>query len=437
MKYLSFGLNPAIIRGYVNSSSAVHEDRIGPTLGDVLGRIRPTFALGLTAFAVRMCLVLWLFAQVGPERFWLTGFEASRIGDALASGAGFSSPFGIRTGATAWVPPVYPLIVATAFKLFGSYSAASAFALLVVNAVAASLTTVLIYRLAAKLVPSRIAVFPALIWAAMPYSVGMTVKLWDTSISALLVVATIHFHDRFRIDKPKEAIAYGAWWAAIALTNTALMVLLPTSICLRMIGAKSKARAIRHTFILCATCAVVVLPWLIRNELRLGKAFPVRSNFGVELWLGNHEGVLGPADETMHPLGNRAELNAYSRMGESAYVSYKMDQAFAFIEQQPATFIRLTLLRIVHFWTSPRSDRPFWTTVSVLALIGSLLAVYVKQPHSAFPILCLMTYPVVYCVTHADNWYRHPIEPVMLIFSTYAIAAFCRQFADYVSIHHD
>src|SRR2546427_10404075 len=38
----------------------------------------------------------------------------------------FSSPFHLDTGPTAWVTPVYPYLVALVFRLFDSYSAASA-----------------------------------------------------------------------------------------------------------------------------------------------------------------------------------------------------------------------------------------------------------------------------------------------------------------------
>src|SRR5258708_28963157 len=47
------------------------------------------------------------------------GWEMGRIGRALAAGRGFSDPFQIQTGATAWEPPLYPLLIAGVFKIFG------------------------------------------------------------------------------------------------------------------------------------------------------------------------------------------------------------------------------------------------------------------------------------------------------------------------------
>src|SRR5882672_4190589 len=63
------------------------------------------------------------------------GWEMGRIGAALASGRGFSDPFGPPTGPTAWEPPLYPYLVAGVFKVFGIYSQGSAFVLLTINSI--------------------------------------------------------------------------------------------------------------------------------------------------------------------------------------------------------------------------------------------------------------------------------------------------------------
>ena len=49
-------------------------------------------------------------------------FESGNIAHSVADGKGFSSPFRLDTGTTAWMTPVYPLILAAIFKLFGVYT---------------------------------------------------------------------------------------------------------------------------------------------------------------------------------------------------------------------------------------------------------------------------------------------------------------------------
>src|SRR5689334_8196635 len=61
--------------------------------------------------------------------------ETGNIAYSLASGKGFSNPFRRETGPTAWLTPVYPLIVAGTFKVFGIFTAASFFFLVFLNSV--------------------------------------------------------------------------------------------------------------------------------------------------------------------------------------------------------------------------------------------------------------------------------------------------------------
>ena len=70
------------------------------------------------------------------------GWEMGRVGASLASGHGFSSPFGLATGPTAWEPPLYPYLIAAVFQVFGIYSKASAFVLLTMNSIFSALTCV-------------------------------------------------------------------------------------------------------------------------------------------------------------------------------------------------------------------------------------------------------------------------------------------------------
>src|ERR1700690_3285999 len=52
-------------------------------------------------------------------------FEPGNIAASVATGKGFSSPFRVETGPTAWLTPVYPVLLAGIFRLFGLYTFAS------------------------------------------------------------------------------------------------------------------------------------------------------------------------------------------------------------------------------------------------------------------------------------------------------------------------
>src|SRR6266700_5911842 len=110
--------------------------RRSPALLAACARIR-TSPVWIVAIAL-LLRVIWIV--IGHTyRFKSTddnfgfGWEMGRIGAAIASGHGFSNPFGPATGPTAWEPPLYPYLVASVFKVFGVYSQATAFVLLTLN----------------------------------------------------------------------------------------------------------------------------------------------------------------------------------------------------------------------------------------------------------------------------------------------------------------
>ena len=87
----------------------------------VYGKTILTLALVLRLGVASMVLFCyprnWLFSKA-PD----LGFLAT----SLSSGHGLSSPFGGSTGPTAFLAPGYPAMLGLVFRLFGSYSFASA-----------------------------------------------------------------------------------------------------------------------------------------------------------------------------------------------------------------------------------------------------------------------------------------------------------------------
>ena len=87
--------------------------------------------------------------RITPRRdHFQYGWEMGRLARSIATGQGFSSPTDLPTGPSAWAPPLYPYILAAVFKLFGVYSALSAWVILAFNSVFAALTCLTLYRIA-------------------------------------------------------------------------------------------------------------------------------------------------------------------------------------------------------------------------------------------------------------------------------------------------
>src|SRR5713101_8929179 len=82
------------------------------------------------------------------EDHFAFGWEMGRVGRSIALGQGFSNPYGDSTGPTAWEPPLYPYLIGGVFKIFGIYTYASAWVLLSINSLFASLTTIPVFLIA-------------------------------------------------------------------------------------------------------------------------------------------------------------------------------------------------------------------------------------------------------------------------------------------------
>src|SRR6185437_10322514 len=110
------------------------------------------------------------------------GWEMGRVARALATGYGYADPFVGYTGPTAWVPPLYPLLLAGVFKLFGVYTALSAGVILTVNSVFSAATAPLIYKIAARCYNRKVAVWSAWIWVLYPAAMQYAVRwVWEMS----------------------------------------------------------------------------------------------------------------------------------------------------------------------------------------------------------------------------------------------------------------
>ena len=151
------------------------------------------------------------------------GWEIGRIAYSIATGRGFSSPFGGETGPSAWTAPVYPYIVALSFRLFGIYNHAAAIALLSFNSLCGALTCWPIVRIARRMFNERVAFWSGWIWALFPYIIYWAVRwIWETSLSALLLALLVMLTLEMEGDRRLLTwFGYGLLWGVVGLTNPA------------------------------------------------------------------------------------------------------------------------------------------------------------------------------------------------------------------------
>jgi 4-amino-4-deoxy-L-arabinose transferase-like glycosyltransferase len=368
-------------------------------------------------FLVALTIRVWVLSQVLPQKAWEYFYrynEPSRIAWALVSGFGYSSPWpNTPLAPTAQQPPVYPLLIAGIFKLAGAYSYASLLIAVGLNAVLSSVTAIMMLRLGKRDFGSLAGILAAWVWACWMYEGTVAVRLWESSLSALLLLLALLMLPKLKEPRTLRWLCFGLLAAVAGLTNTSLLSAFTFFWIWLWVDYRQRWRSCRTP--LTASVGIFVLallPWTIRNYEVFHRLIPVRDNFGLELWIGNHEGEARLNGDDFQRM-----VIDYSRMGELSFMDTKGQIAAQFIRQHPASFLRLSAQRFYRFWTAP--DGSVWILVSLLACYGLFMALRQKGMASAPYAIVIAIYPLVYYLTHNGSWYRHPAEPVILLLAAY------------------
>ena len=393
------------------------------------------------SFVLRMIVAAFLYKEfVDPYRaFWHFGWETGRIAQSIAAGRGFSSPLFGDTGPTAIMTPLYPYLLGGIFKVFGIYSTASAFAILAFNCVCSALTCVPIFFLAKNFFGRRVAKWSAWAWAFFPYAIYFAAgRIWVTALAGLLLtlalLMTIRLTPRTSL---RTWVVYGVLWALNGLANPANLAVLPFLggwLLLRSRPGEEGWRWVGRAVVSALIFAAVISPWFVRNYRTFGRFMPFRDNFWYEFWAGNTGDTSDLVPDWAHLSHGPAEMQKYRDMGELPYFDSKKPLVEQFIRHHPGTFARLTAKKFVFTWTgfwslSPayRAGEPFeipntafCTGITVLMLIGLVLAFRENRSAGIFLLLVSFSLPFLYYMTHPDLEYRHVIDPEIVILATLA-----------------
>ncbi len=413
---------------------------------DCVSGSRSLFWIVLAALAVRLVVMAFLYSeQLDPARdHWKFAYETGRIARSLANGHGFSSPLFENTGPTAFLTPVYPAIVAGVFKLFGIYSVASAFVILILQAVISALTCVPVFFFARKSFGYRVAHWSAWAWAFFPYGIYFSVeRIWSTWLSTLLL--SILFLMALSMDQRTRVwtwVGFGVLFGITALTDPVVMSVLPLLLgwmCCRLY--QQGANWLRPATVTVLSLIVCIAPWFIRNYRVFHQFIPFRDTMGMELLIGNNGDTFHWRPAEIGPWHNPQDWEQFKKLGELAYMARDKRWAMSFITTHPCFFVVTTVRRIVYLWTGFWSlnrdylaqepfDVPnifFSTSLTVLCLIG-LVRAFRKSVMQAFPYAAmLLAFPLVYYITHVEVYYRRQIDPMMVVLAVYAVISMTRE----------
>jgi dolichyl-phosphate-mannose-protein mannosyltransferase len=421
--------------------SDLQDESTTPTL-----RTERRIAIGMwvvlcVAFGLRAGLVCWKPERLAEDRDLYRG-----IAQRLADGDGFVHP---ELGhATAYRPPLYPLLLAAFFSLSGGVK------LVAPVQIGLGIATVwLTWQIGRRLglgswslvAAGFVAVNPLLVQAT---SLAMTETLCTFLLAAsLLAWPSTATHGgvirrlSFGVLLGMGALCRPTVWAFIVLGSV-------ITVTIRFRGQPPREWPWRGWIITAVACGLTVAPWVIRNWLVFGRPIVTSTHGGYTLLLGNNDEAY--REEVAKPFGTLWDSRAWQRSLESEMLQaglarpdevardrWLAQRAKAWIVQHPREFREACWLRLRRFWNvSPsgadaegllRVVRGGIATFYFLELFAAAIGIWRLRRDewsSWWPLVCLtVSFSLVHLVYWSNLRMRTPVEPCLSLLAAYGLRA--------------
>lgn len=306
----------------------------------------------------------------------LTGdeFAYQQIAENVAGGRGFfqdNNPFFPGQILYAWQAPLYPLLLAAVYALWGpSLLLAKAMGILISTAtvyVAYDLTRrvfspsldiapdLAVARRSALLASFLVAVYPGLLTHAH--------LLLSETLFIFLVLLAFDFVARGLARENARVwlwvLGAGALWGLATLTRGITLYFTP--LFALWVGwtlwpkRRDLVRALVPALLFLAATALVILPWSARNYARFGQFVLLETKGGVNLWLGNSPYTPNEFIRNVWKVGVREPM--LSRLPTDELVRDRAAYAlgFDYIRSEPLVFLARMPAKFADFWGFERN----------------------------------------------------------------------------------
>jgi hypothetical protein len=389
-------------------------------------------ALSVLAFIIRIVYVL-----KSHEYTDMHADEMHRAASSLANQGYIGDIFVGSPGKSAHVAPLYPALLGIIYYIFGSETVTGRIAQEIVVSAVTSITIGLLPLITKKArLPMAYGWITGVFMAVVPLNMWTeTSGSWEQPYSALVLIMLLWMFCKLHDEdwsRRQTVLLTGLLIAFAALLSPALV---PAAV-LMFIGewviqqGRRKEVALSG-LLMFGISLVLVIPWGVRNYYALGGFIPIRSNFGLELAIGNNPQATGKtfityADDpnspayNMHPNSSPKERNRLAQIGERAYMKEKQQMAVQWMKDNPGKAFKLTLTRFRLFWFPTKDAWPRSSAKSLYkSLIFSLIGLWMfgelfelllfRHPTRWLLAAAVIGPSLIYMVTHADPRYRYPV----------------------------
>jgi hypothetical protein len=443
--------------------------------------IKGLMLLAAVALALRVGLVL----AVATEHDAPVTYEHGAIAKNLLAGRGFSVWFLGSEGPTSQQAPLYPLMLAGLYRLFGVESREAILAMQLLQSAAGAATALCVCWLGWSLVPARRSVGWLAGWGAALYpthiymATHIQVVTWAALVMTLLTAVVLMPGQTRSLWRGFVA---GLLAGVLLLLDPILAVVLPVlALGLSMRegererggeGKRKKCgRFAERRFMPAAamtlTALAVISPWLWRNYAVHGEVVFVKSTFGYAFWQGNnplswgtdkvpkpsaealrrqHDGTLAGIDKALWEARHETVYiddvllkpggyRKFAGLTEPQRSRLLMDEAIEFITAHPGRYAQLCQQRLRYFLlfdeTNPKAANLVYrlTTLVWLSLGVAGLAVACRRNDAGarlrrtlWPTVAIFAAVMLFhTLTIVSARFRIPVEPLSFVWCAVAV----------------
>ncbi len=364
----------------------------------------------------------------------MLGGEYYSIAESLAAGKGYSSPFRVDTGPTAWQPPVYPLLLAGLIMLLPAKFFVSLVVLIFKNIVLVT-TGLVLYEIA-----RRTRVRLRAVWVVYLYCLWLLCYFrWFFQFShdewIVLFFMNLVFCGAVFISKYPLNMLSAFGWGAIGG-----LVMLTTPIgglvwIVLSIGSLFAQNTKKIVFAFCVM-GLFISPWVARNYVVFEKVILMKSNFYFDVYHNNQtfDGIVYDTYEIEeHPYFTVSAdpESLYKQVGEAEFLDVYREKFFRDIMEHPDKYLTniknrfLAALIIFYPYTEHELFLPWQAFFHSLPLTGILLLAFFRQARHAhyFRIALLMyvVYLTPYILVSYYTRYSIGLTQLKILFIFWAI----------------
>jgi 4-amino-4-deoxy-L-arabinose transferase-like glycosyltransferase len=339
-------------------------------------------------------------------------------------------------GVTSFREPLYPLLLALQFKLFGDSTRTT----FVIQALLGTLTIPLCFGAAAMLLSSRAALLGALLESINPYHLYYASFISSENVTTIILMTLVFFTLRViksmdsGVPSRKDLLLLVLCVSAGILTRAMFISIALVTFFFVAYAYYCKFKGyvapVRVVSALVLLTGVFVSPWFIRNYF-VWHTFVYQTNAGQNLVMGFNDRATGNNDDDSRLLELDLAMAPYGYNEIERNQIYKQ-YAIAWIQAHPGRAIYLAVRKQLLFWSPvPATVRGYqkliggvWGSVFLAFTLIGLITMRNRSLANKYLLALVVVYSLFHSIPMAITRYRVPLEGVLTLFAGYGLSLF-------------